>query len=73
MKKSILYVAAATWMLLTSSCSHRILDFTVISTKNVDLNGQFVRSTDKVKGIDKQHIVLFIPIGNPDIKTAIDY
>lgn len=69
MKKLIL---SASVVLMLSSCSSRILDFTVISTKNVDLNGEFVRTTNKVKGVDKQHMVLFIPIGNPDIKTAID-
>lgn len=72
MKKSVLLAATALLILSLSSCSRRLLDFTVISTKNVDLKGQFVKSTEKVKGKDLKHFAFVFPIGVPDIKTAID-
>lgn len=61
-------------ILLLSSCSERIIDFTVISSKNVDLSrsADFKRSPNRVTGKDVRHIYLIIPTGNPSAKQALD-
>ena len=60
--------------LIFSSCSHRVLDFTLISTKNVDLsNGaSFERGKQRVEGEDLVHWIIFIPTGTVSIKEAVD-
>jgi hypothetical protein len=55
--------------LALSGCIQRIMDFTVISTKNVDIPG--VRG-EKVTGEDIKSIVIVIPTGQPNIKAAVD-
>gem|GEM_PF-2028592 len=52
-----------------SGCATRILDFTVISTKNVDIPG--TRGV-KVEGEDMKSIVIIFPTGQPSIKEAVD-
>lgn len=61
---------------LLASCTHRLTDFTVISTKNVPI-GEGVKTGMKkgdkrVTGKDVAHMVLYIPIGMPNMKDAID-
>lgn len=70
MKKLALAIAVLA-TLMTTGCAQRIADFTLASTKNVDLNsGQFVKG-DRVEGIDKKYVVLF-PLGVPSVKEAAD-
>ncbi len=74
MKKSAT-AALALALLLLGSCTQRLTDFTVISTKNVPINKGAVelRTGDqRVKGIDKAHYVVCIPTGFPNMKEAID-
>lgn len=52
-----------------SGCVQRLMDFTVISTKNVEIPG--VRG-EKVEGEDTKSIVIIIPTGQPSIKAAVD-
>lgn len=62
-------------MLSLDSCTSRLIDFTIISTKNVPIgteSQQLTKADKRVKGVDKKHIALFIPIGSPSIKEAID-
>lgn len=49
-------------------------DFTALSTKNVDRTqfGTYVRHSTRMTGDDSTPIILFIPIGTPDLKEAID-
>ena len=49
--------------LVFSSCSYRVVDFTIISTKNIDLSkaGSFTRSKTRNEGKDIAHIILYIP------------
>ena len=69
-----------TFLLLTivaltfSSCSHRALDFTLISSKNVDLSkgATFERGKSRVEGKDMVHWIIFIPTGTVSIKEALD-
>ena len=71
MKKLLLAVALA---FLATGCSTRVGDFTMVSTKNVDLShgADFKLGVAKVKGEDSKPIILYFPIGQPDMKTAID-
>lgn len=57
-----------------SDCSNRILDFTLISTKNVDLTKgmAFKRGVKRVKGVDKAHWIIIIPTRSVSIKEAVD-
>lgn len=57
-----------------SSCTHRVLDFTLVSTKNVDLTkgADFERGKQRVEGTDMIHIIIFIPTGTINIKEAVD-
>ena len=72
MKKVILSVVAATAI---TGCTHRIGDFTVASTKNMDVTdaAHKIESGKRIKGIDKAHIILFIPTGIPNMKEAMDH
>ena len=60
--------------LLISSCTHRVLDFTLISTKNVDLSSAatFERGNNRVEGIDMAHWIIVFPTGTVQIKEAVD-
>jgi hypothetical protein len=55
-------------------CSVRMIDFTIISTKNVDLSkaGSFTRAKDRAVGEDLVHIIIIIPTGVPNMKEATD-
>lgn len=63
-------------MLLASSCTQRLTDFTVISTKNVPIGTgvrpELIKGDKRVEGKDLSHTVLFIPLGSPNLKEAID-
>lgn len=61
-------------MFVLSSCSHRILDFTLISSKNVDLSrgASFVRGKYRVQGNDVAHFIFIIPTGTVSVKEALD-
>jgi hypothetical protein len=70
-------VKALLYLVLTFSligCATRLVDFTIISTKNIDLarGADFHRGTSRVEGKDKASIIIFIPTGTPNIKEAID-
>lgn len=70
--KKIALITALTAVTM-SSCVTRITDFTVLSTKNVNLNkmGQYKKGP-RVTGEDKKMIICVIPTGTPDVKEAID-
>lgn len=72
MKKLFWCLMVLAISIIFSSCSQRLLDFTLVSTKNVNLAEAHKSSTTRVKGMDRKHTIFFIPIGVPDIKEAID-
>ncbi|MBQ8422709.1 MAG: LysM peptidoglycan-binding domain-containing protein [Coprobacter sp.] len=75
MKKIIFYSSILTLMVSMSSCAHRLVDFTVISTKNVPITDNFAnlkKATTRVKGEDRSHTLLYFPLGSPNMKEAID-
>lgn len=57
-----------------TGCTMRLVDFTIISTKNVDLAraGTFERGKSRVEGKDEIVIIIFVPTGVPNVKEAID-
>ena len=73
LKPGSLLMAMAAVMLL-SGCVTRITDFTLLSTKNIDLTkaSTFKRSTSRVTGEDTISIIIFIPTGVPHVKEAVD-
>ena len=58
----------------TTGCTTRLTDFTVLSTKNVDLSrmSTYTRGTSRVQGEDLAFIIIFIPTSQPHPKEAID-
>ena len=75
MKKTLSLLSVALLLVISSACTHRLTDFTVISTKNVPIGTQAttIKKMDKrVKGKDTAHTILFIPLGSPNMKEAID-
>ena len=61
------------FLLLFSGCSSRLVDFTIISTKNIDLSDTgYIREKTRSLGEDAIHIIIFIPMGQASIKEAID-
>ncbi|NPA35751.1 MAG: hypothetical protein GXO47_02770 [Chlorobi bacterium] len=72
--KLILVFLSVLVFIFSSSCSRRVLDFTLISSKNVDLTkgATFKRGTKRVDGSDKVHIILLIPTGVANLKEALD-
>lgn len=57
-------------LIVSVGCTSRIADFTVVSTKNVDIGEKYVK-VGPFTGEDKAFVFLF-PLGNPNLKTAVD-
>jgi len=57
-----------------SGCTMRVGDFTLVSTKNIDLSNASldIREGKRTKGEDCAFIFLFIPLGLPSVKQAVD-
>lgn len=75
MKKYIHLAVGVLALSFLSGCATRLTDFTVISSKNVELSqlGNYQRVPARVKGEDTIHIISFIPTGlYPDAKAALD-
>jgi len=73
MKRLALLCLLVAAVVSTTGCVQRITDFTVISSKNVDLSrgADFVRGDSRVEGEDTKAIILF-PLGMPNAKEAMD-
>ena len=73
-KMKFLFLSLSIIAIIFSSCSHRVLDFTLISSKNVDLSkgASFERGKSRVEGEDMVHWINFIPTGTVNIKEALD-
>lgn len=76
MKSKIMVTACSISLsvLILVACTHRLIDFTVISSKNVDLSkaSEFTRGSQRVEGEDTAYIILFFPTGIPNMKEAVD-
>lgn len=72
--KSKLGLLLFIWVsIVLSSCTARLGDFTVLSTKNIEWSkaNSYVRS-DRAEGDDIAHIIIMIPTGIPNLETAVD-
>lgn len=75
MKKISFFMSLLVAALLLSSCTHRLTDFTIISTRNVPVGvnaKSLVKAKTRVKGSESAPIVLLFPFGSPNMKDAID-
>lgn len=60
-------------LMVLSGCTRRMIDFTVISSKNVDLgDNRAAIGTVRVEGVDACWWVTFIPLCVPNMKEAVD-
>ncbi|RLC55663.1 MAG: hypothetical protein DRH89_07230 [Candidatus Cloacimonadota bacterium] len=61
-------------VILLSGCTTRFIDFTIISSKNIDMSrgAEFYRDRNRVIGEDSASIIIFIPTGTPNAKEALD-
>ena len=73
MKQLFLMVTLMALVMMTG-CVNRVGDFTIASTKNIDIKKTLhtVDTRHRVTGIDKKHYFLFIPLGIPNLKEAMD-
>lgn len=76
-QKSILFgMCISMAFLLSTGCESKLGDFTLLSSKNVDLsnfsNSKAEQSSEQVVGEDCSHIIIFIPTGVPNMKMAVD-
>ncbi|MDO3695227.1 hypothetical protein QVZ41_10260 [Wenyingzhuangia sp. chi5] len=71
MKKILLTLSISLFMI---SCSTRLHDFTLISTKNIELNQltNLKKSEKRVSDEDKTHIIILIPTKQAKIENVID-
>ncbi len=60
--------------LILSSCTSRVMDYTLLSTKDVNFVGSkyFLKAPESVKGKDTAVYIFVIPTSKLDIKEAID-
>ena len=72
MKKIGLILIMLLLIPLVSGCSRRMIDFTVISSKNMQLQIPSEARGPRVEGKDMAMILLLIPFGSPNLKEAVD-
>jgi len=60
------------FIFLLSGCVSRVLDFTVVSSKNVELKIKDTAKGSRVTGKDHSLWILFIPTGSANLKEAVD-
>jgi hypothetical protein len=75
MGKRFVFLTLVVFLVIAvTGCVTRLVDFTIISTKNIDLakGASFERGKSRVEGEDNVYIIIFIPTGTPNIKEAVD-
>ena len=72
MKRHILYLTSI--LMIFSSCSQRLIDFTLISSKNIEFSQfpNYKRGNTRAVGMDARKIIVVIPLGKPSGKEALD-
>src|SRR5687767_13212295 len=72
MRRLFIYTfALAISAVALGGCSQRIGDFTIVSTKNYE-RGVNYKMLGRMEGEDKVLMILGIPLGVPNLKTAVD-
>jgi len=74
-RKLFVTVALISLIFVFGGCKTRMGDYTVLTTKNIDLTS-FSSHSDAtgtpVEGEDEKHIIFVFPTGVPNIKEAVD-
>jgi len=70
MKNLKVLVGLLVFAFVFQGCTQRIGDFTLISTKNVEIGGKY-KMVKRAEGEDKT-FMFFFPFGMPNLKTAVD-
>ena len=72
--KTMSRVLMISMVVLLTACTTRLLDFTIVSSKNIDLSkaDSFERGKSRVEGVDNAWIIIFVPTGIPNMKEAVD-
>jgi hypothetical protein len=60
------------FVILLSSCSKRIGDFTVLANRNIEFEKRHVNLKRNVSGSSTRLVFLNIPFGKPNIEEAVD-
>lgn len=74
MKSMKLLLAGLLATVVVSGCATRVGDFTVASTKNMDVKSSLHRvdESERVVARDVAHIILVFPLRLPNMKEAMD-
>jgi len=61
-------------LLLLPACTTRLGEYTIISTKSIDTSSMasYERGHNRIRGEDKASIIVFVQMGQPNMKEAID-
>ncbi len=67
-------VLAVFGFLVMTSCVTRIIDFSIISTKNIELHklSNFEKGYKRTRGTGRIYIIVFVPTGKNNLKEIID-
>ena len=69
--KSFILILISLVLLFVVGCSTRMGDFTILSSKNVDIGGKY-KKLERHSGSDITPYILFFPIGEPNLEEAVD-
>jgi len=73
MRKILMFLFVSLFILVLSGCATRIANFTIASTKNIDINSSYIVDTSKqVKGEDVIHVYCIVSTGTPDMIEAMN-
>jgi hypothetical protein len=70
MMVSLLLAVVALFLL--GGCTQRVLDFTVVSSKQMELRVKDTGKGNRVEGKDGVYWLITIPLGTPNLKEAVD-
>jgi hypothetical protein len=57
---------------LLGGCTQRVLDFTIVSSKQMELRVKDTGKGNRVEGKDGVYWLITIPLGTPNLKEAVD-
>lgn len=72
MKSKLALTALIIGIIGLSGCSIRMMDLTVGSSKNFDINSGNLQKGERITGEDSVPMFLMIPFGAPNMKEAVD-
>ena len=70
--KKIMAIISLLILFLLTGCAERLGDFTVISTKNIDIGKNYIKVESDAIGTSTKQIIVIFPTGTPSIKDAVD-